>query len=235
MKEITRDRNFEKVIVEMIQNQTSAIAWHSLNGVVFKVELLAKAFRKEYGEIELIVKSGNGEDLQKVVGGNRILNLYIPSASISFSAPIKGIGSDFKIKISLPESYQFYERRENERVQPLKTMYVTFEYQKVTFKKSLFDISIGGFSIIVPRNDRLSLSKGTIFPQMTIEISGKKIKIKAECVNSFSVDRYKLDNLPYGGQKIAFRFMGMAPEDQIFINDLVAYYLKDTLPFAVNK
>lgn len=235
MKEITRDRNFEKMIVEMVQNQSSAVAWHSVNGVVTKVELLAKAFRKDYAEIEFVVKSGSGEDLQKVVGGNRILNLYIPTASISFSAPIKGISEDFRIKVTLPESYQFYERRENERVQPTKSMYATFEFQKVVYKKALFDISVGGFSIIVPRNDRLSLHKGTVLPVMTIEISGKKIKIKAECVNSFSVDRYKLDNLPYGGQKIAFKFLAMAPEDQTFINELVAHYLKDTLPFVVGK
>lgn len=235
MKEIARDRNFEKMIVEMVQNQSPAIAWHSVNGVVTKVELLAKAFRKEYSEIELVVKSGNGEELQKVVGGSRVLNLYIPQASISFSAPIKSISEDFRIKTSLPESYQFYERRENERVQPTKSMYVAFEYQKVVYKKALFDISVGGFSLIIPRNDRLSLHKGTIFPTMTIEISGKKIKVKAECVNSFSVDRYKLENLPYGGQKIAFKFLAMAPEDQTFINNLVEHYLKDTLPFAVNK
>jgi len=235
MKEIARDRNFEKMIVELVQNQNTIIAWHSVNGVVSKVELLAKAFRKDYAEIELVVKSGNGDELQKVVGSSRILNLYTPSASISFSAPIKGISENFRIKITLPESYQFYERRENERVQPSKTMYASFEFQKVVYKKSLFDISVGGFSIIIPRNDRLSLHKGTIFPSMVIEIGGKKIKVKAECVNSFSVDRYKLENLPYGGQKIAFKFLAVAPEDQTYINDLVELHLKDTLPFAVNK
>ncbi len=235
MKEIARDRNFEKIIVEIVQSQSVVVAWHSINKVVFKIELLAKAFRKEYSEIELSVKCGNGEDLQKVVGGNRVLNLYLPTASISFSSPIKIISEDFKVKISLPESYQFYERRENERVQPQKTMYVSFEYQKINYKKSLFDISTGGFSFIVPIKEKLSIQKGSVFSNMNIEMSGKKIKVKAECVNSFSVDRYKLDNLPYGGQKVAFRFIAMAPEDQIYINNLVDHYLKDSLPFVVNK
>lgn len=235
MKEIARDRNFEKLIVELVQTQAPAIAWQSLSGVVTKVELTAKAFRKEYAEIELIVKNGRGEELQKVIGGNRMINLYLPASSISFSSPVKAISEDFKIKIALPETYQFYERRENERVQPKKTMYVTFEINKVTYKKSLFDISVGGFSIIVPRTDKLSITKGSIFPQMTIEMGGKKIKVKVECANNFSVDRYKFENLPYGGQKIAFKFLAIAPEDQQIINNLIENHLKDSLPFVVNK
>ena len=235
MKEIARDRNFEKIIVETVQSQTAVIAWHSVNGVVSKCELRAKAFRKDYAEIELIVKDGKNDEFSKVLGGNRVLNIYLPASSISFSAPIKGISEDFKIKVSLPESYQFFERRENERVQTKRTSHVSFEFQKTLYKKVVFDVSTGGFSFIVPRTEKMNIAKGNVFPMMMLEVNGRKIKVKAECVNSFSVDRFKFENLPYGGHKVAFRFLTISIEDQKFLDGIVDEILKDTLPFVVNK
>ena len=59
MKEIAKDRNFESIIKDTIQNKRKVIAWHMVSGEVVKCELIAKAQRKTYNEIEFEVKQGH--------------------------------------------------------------------------------------------------------------------------------------------------------------------------------
>lgn len=225
MKEQKRGREFDRMLVEAVQDKISFFAWQSLGGVVEKCEFKIKAYRKDYGEIELEVKNENDPALAKVISGNRILNIYVPELSVSFTAGLKSITVDKKIRIHLPEEYSFYERRKHERIQPLKTCYASFELNRNLFKKSIFDISLGGIAIILPKSDKVVINKGKDFPMLILDIMGRKIKAKAICVDAITIDRYKLDSLPYGGYKIAFRFTEVAAEDRDFLVEFVTHQI----------
>lgn len=223
MKEQKRGKEFDKMIVEAIRSNYSFFAWQSLGGVVEKCELKVKAYRREYNEIELEARMENNPSLAKVISGTRVLNIYVPELSVSFSAELKGVSSDQKVKIYLPTDYSFYERRKHERLQPAKTCYVSFELNRTLMKKAIFDISLGGFAIVLPKSDKVNVVKGKEFPLLILDIYERKVKIKAECVSAISIDRFKLDSLPYGGYKIAFRFTEMSKEDREFLVDFVTH------------
>lgn len=223
MKEQKRGKDFDRMLVEAIVDNLSFFAWQALGGVVDKCEMKIKAFRKDYNELELEVVKDNEEALSKVVSGNRILNFYVPELSISFNAELKTISKDNKVKIYLPNGYSFYERRIHERVQPSKTCYISFEINKMLMKKSVFDISLGGIAIILPKTEKVIITKGKEFPLLLLDILGRRLKVKAECINAVAIDRFKLDSLPYGGFKIAFRFTGMSKEDREFLVEFVTH------------
>jgi hypothetical protein len=223
MKEQKIGKDFDRMIVEAVQGNMSFFAWQSLGGIVEKCELKVKAYRKDYGEIELDVRPEHYESLAKVISGNRVLNIYVPELSVSFSAELKNVSAEKKIKIYVPKDYFFYERRKHERIQPLKTCYVSLEINKVTMKKSIFDISLGGIAIILPKTDKVIISKGKEFPLFVLDICDRKIKVKAECTNSVAIDRFKLDSLPYGGYKIAFRFTEVSKADKEFLLEFVTH------------
>lgn len=225
MKEQRRGRDFDRMIVEAVQGNYSFFAWQSLGGVVEKCELKVKAYRKDYNEIELEVKLDQHEALAKVVSGNRMINVYVPELSVSFSTELKSVSADKKVKLFPPQEYSFYERRKHERLQPIKTCYVSFELGKMPMKKSIFDISIGGFAIILPKSDKVIVTKGKEFPLMNLDIAGRRIKVKAECVNAITIDRFKLDSLPYGGYKIAFRFTAISKEDRDYLIEFVTHQM----------
>jgi c-di-GMP-binding flagellar brake protein YcgR len=127
------------------------------------------------------------------------------------------------MKILPPEEYSFHERRKHERLQPVKTCYAAIELNKAVMKKAIYDISIGGFAIILPKSEKVNVSKGKIIPLVVLEIDGKKMKLNVECVNSVTIDRYKIDDLPYGGYKIAFRFAQVSTEDRAFLTEYVTH------------
>ncbi|AUN96602.1 PilZ domain-containing protein [Bacteriovorax stolpii] len=223
MKEQKRGKDFDRMIVEAVQGNLSFFAWQSLGGVVEKCELKVKAFRKDYNEIELEVKSEQVEILAKVISGDRMMNIYVPELSVSFSTELKSVSGGKIVKLYPPKDYSFYERRKHERLQPTKTCYVNFELNKLPIKKSIFDISIGGFAIILPKTDKVVVARGREFPLMTLDVFGRKLKVKAECINAVTIDRFKLDTLPYGGYKIAFRFMEMSKEDKEYLVEFIAH------------
>lgn len=223
MNELKKSRDFDRMIVEAVQGGYSFFAWQSIGGIIEKCELKIKAYRKDYNEIEFELGVNQEEKLAKVVSGNRKVNIYAPEMSVSFSSEIKSITEDKKIKLYLPTDYTFYDRRKQERIEPTKTCYVTFEHNKQTYRKSIFDISLGGIAIILPKSDKVLINKGKQFGVFTLDIGLKKIKVKAECTGSFNIDRFKFDNLPYGGYKVAFRFVEISKEDKAFIAEFVTH------------
>jgi hypothetical protein len=221
MKEQKRSKDFDRMIVEAVQENLSFFAWQSIGGIVEKCELKIKAYRKDYNEIELELCVGQDDKLAKVISGNRILNIYVPELSVSFSSELKSVTVDQKVKLYPPSDYAFYERRKHERVQPTKTCFVSFEHNKMMIKKSIFDFSLGGIAVILPKSDKVIITKGKAFAVFVLDIGLRKIKVKAECINSFSIDRFKFDNLPYGGFKLAFRFTEIAKEDKAFLAEFI--------------
>jgi hypothetical protein len=221
MKEQLIGKDFERMLVEAVQENLSFYAWQSIGGVVEKCEMKVKAYRKGNNEIELGVNPDQHNSLSKVISGTRIINIYVPELSISFFSELKSVSIDKKVKIFLPKVYSFYDRRKQERVQPAKPCYVNLEVNKSIMKKSIFDISIGGFAIILPKSDKVFISKGKEIPLMILDVYGRKIKVKTECVSSITIDRFKLENLPYGGYKIAFRFTGISKEDRDYLMEFV--------------
>jgi hypothetical protein len=221
MSELKRSRDFDRMIVEAIQENVSFYAWQSISGVVEKTELKIKAYRKDYNEIELEICEGEEDQMGKVISGNRILNIYVPELSVSFSSELKAVSADKKIKLYPPISYTFYERRKHERIIPVKTCHVSFEHNKQMVKKSIFDISLGGIAIVLAKSDKINIEKNKVFDNLSLSIGLKKITIKAECVSSVSIDRFKFDYLPYGGYKIAFKFIDMSKEDKKLLIDFV--------------
>lgn len=220
------------MLVEAVQGNFSFFAWQSIGGVIEKCELKVKAYRKDYNEIELEFKPEHKEAFSKVISGNRILNVYIPELSVSFSSPLKSVTAENRVKICPPSDYSFHERRKHDRLQPLKTCHVSFEVNKIVLRKSVYDISLGGIAIILPKSDKISIAKGKQFPGMVLDINGRKLKVNAECVNAMSIDRFRLDDFPYGGYKIAFRFAGMSKEDRDFLTEFVVH---ETLVSGMKK
>lgn len=213
-------KNVDRILVEVTQNNWSVFAWKSVNGVVNKCELKIKAFRKEYNEIEFEVVNKENESISDVVTGLREVNFYVPESSVSFTAVFKKTIDEFKFKVTVPTMCEYFERRKHERVKS-NNSFVIFEVNKMSYKKPMYDVSLGGFAFIIPRADKIVVKKGTVVEKCILEINNKKIPIKAECVAAVVIDRFKFDYLPYGGVKIAFRFTAISKEDKIFLAEYI--------------
>lgn len=214
-------RGFDKKIVEAVQQDFVIYGWNSLDGSITKVELKIKAYRKDYNEIELLIRKGQAHTLGELINGEKKINIYIPELSLSFVSNVKSIFQDICLKIDVPEEYSFFERRRFERVIPSKTVHTQLALTRLQTRTAVHDISVGGFSIILPKSNKILVCKGDTFKDVMIDILGRRIMVNAECVSALLIDRFKSEALPYGGYKIAFRFVDIGPEDKEFLIDYV--------------
>jgi hypothetical protein len=223
MKEQKRNKTFDKNIIECIQKNYSFYAWNSLNGVIEKCEMKGKAFRNDYGEIEFEAREGNLKQLQNVVSGDRKISIYIPEMAMSFQAPLKSILDDGKIKIVIPEEFSIHERRKHERVLLKEKCFVYFEIKPHVYKKAIYDISMGGIALIIPKTERWVDQKEISYTSIILELDGVKEKIhsKVTCTNIYSFDKFKYNELPYGGVKISFCFKEMSIENKKVLQEYI--------------
>lgn len=223
MKEHKRDKEFDKKIIECIQKNYSFYAWQSINGVVEKCEMKGKALRCEYGEIELEAREGQEHQIQNILSGNRKVSIYVPEMGMSFQSPLKSVLESAKIKITIPEDYTVHERRKHERLNPKQTCYVSLEIKSQMYKKTIYDMSMGGFAIVIPKTEKLTIPKDTVLSSVTLEFFGSKEKIRAKviCISSFSFDRFRYADLPYGGYKMAFCFKDLSVESKKLIDEFI--------------
>jgi hypothetical protein len=223
MKEQKRSSDFDKMLIAAVKNDLLFFVLRSIDGNVEKCEMRIKAYRKDYNEIELELCANEEEKLTKVISGNRILNIYVPDISVSFFAELKTITVENKIKLYLPLNYIFHNRRKHERIQLEKTCYLSFEYNNIMVRRPIYDLSIGGVSIILPKSDKIRIIKGKKYDIFVMDIGIRKIKVKSECINAFSINRFKVANLPYGGFMLAFRFTEIGIKDKEYLNEYIAH------------
>jgi hypothetical protein len=223
MKEQKRNQVFEKKIIECIQKNYSFYTWKSLNGVVEKCELKGKAIRLDYNEIELEVRDNQNNQVEKLISGDRKVSIYIAEMAMSFQAQLKSVNPDGKLKIVIPEDFAIHERRKHERINPRKSCYVSLEIKSQLFRKAIYDISIGGFAIILPKTEKHAVTKENLNSVAILELEGVKVKIRTKviCTSFFSFDRYKYSELPYGGIKVSFSFKEISEESKNVLREFI--------------
>jgi hypothetical protein len=222
MNDTTNKRDLKRILIEAITLQHSLFAWNSFNGVIEKCEMKLKAMRSDNKELEIEIAVKENKSLDDVMTGDRRFKFYLPEDSLAFEANLKVILGSKRMIVEIPGDYVFFERRRHERVTPAKTCYFSFEFKKHVYKKMLFDVSLGGVAILLPKVEKINFGDSLKFENCVLEIGARKIKVKAECVSVTFIDRYRFDYIPYGGNKVAFHFFDLAPEDKEFLVTFIA-------------
>lgn len=221
IKSQSTKKDFDKKIIEAIKKGYSAVAWNTFDGVVEKCDLKLRALRKDYSEIELECIPENVEKLKNIISGNVMVKIFIPELSISFKSKIKSATSIEKMKLAIPEEFSFYERRQHIRVNPERLSFAYISYTQHALRSQIHDISLGGFSVILAKSNKVSIEAKKKFEKVSIEVYGRKIVADIECTNSITLDNYKVESLPYGGFKVSFRFLSMNQLDREYLSDYI--------------
>ncbi len=216
------NRDFDKKIVEAITKKFPVVAWNSINSVIYKTQLTLKAYRKDYSELEFNVPEESIEEFSKLLEGGDKFRVYLPDLSIAFSLVVKQYSDPKMIKVFIPESFTFHERRNHERVKPDRLCYAYINFKNATPRVNIFDVSLGGFSVVYPKSLKVDIKEEEIYSNISLDIYGHKITGKFECVNTVSLDPHKVEALPYGGFKVAFRFVEIQSRDLDYLREFIS-------------
>ncbi|MCP4914871.1 MAG: hypothetical protein GY909_17260 [Oligoflexia bacterium] len=146
---------------------------------------------------------------------------YIPDLGIEFYSHFVNGVQRGPWWFATPETIKVHERRELERFYPMRSASVTLEKEGKTFKRKLYDISAGGFSILLSKSDIVNIKEDELFKDIKLSIDTVDLSVKAVVVKIRKAKPFKLENTPYAFKRVSFRFLDLTPRMQEQLNKLL--------------
>ncbi len=219
-KKLEKIKNI-KAVYSMLKNtkllREPLILWRFVGEqkVTAKVDLVL--VRKYRNEIVLKPRADYIEEYKQIVSVAERVNFFIPYYSLLFQCRLKGVEDSLNSIFDSPCEYAQVDRREHVRI-PLSdhskvgvliAKTVVSNDLKVNLVKSAFDMSAGGFSILVSKLDERYFVSGRTFDKVYIKIFNKPFKVKAKVVNNIAVNP-KDHDVYYPSFKISFQFLDIS-------------------------
>jgi hypothetical protein len=210
-----------KAMYSMLKNtkilREPMILWRFVGDrkVTAKVDLVL--VRKYRNEIIVKPRVDYMNEYKQIVSVAERVNFFIPYYSLLFQCNLKEVESNLCSVFDSPCEYAQVDRREHIRI-PLgdeNKVGVLVAKTKISqdlrtnLVKPCFDISGGGFSILVSKMETRFFSKGRTFDKIYLKIFDKPFKVKAKVVNNISVDPTNHEVF-YASYKVSFQFVDIS-------------------------
>lgn len=209
MSELLKISDQEKIkeeILEAFKSKYSVYAWGSFGGHIVKADLQFKSIKFNQKRIVLTPTSMSRPYLEDLLGGSGKINLAIPQMSLLFETEY--LSYDEEIVVSFPSSHHFYDRRKSQRIDPFIPMNITIKHKGITFKKACNDIAVGGFSIILTRNEMRKFDIGEIIENVEVSFPMRSLNLKVKVAGLVKMNPYQDEKNPYGGSRLSLTFEG---------------------------
>lgn len=144
--------------------------------------------------------------VDSLFGGEK-LKVFLNDVSITFHAEVLSCEEKAgTLKVSFPEVVYFQERRQDERYRPEGLLKIGYPIERgQSVKKDILDISKGGLSFLLSREDRFPFKDGEEL-SFDIHYRNQKVELPGQVVKILKVKPFVLENIPYGDRLISLRF-----------------------------
>lgn len=215
-------KRFFREVLDIIKNKYSVYAWKKTSERLLKARLDIRTVKKNNGEIHLKIDDGCRYTFKKIISGSGKIYLYVPAKLMVFSVQLYFFDDDKTVIVSFPEKLFFDDRRRNARtILDIPKIYADFKMENRVYRRTCYDISLGGLSIIFGRGDNFLLNSKNRIKEVKIIYIKSSMKITIKVVNILSLTPYMLDKFPYANKRVSFKFQDVGPEALRFINKVI--------------
>ncbi|PIK14436.1 PilZ domain-containing protein [Halobacteriovorax sp. JY17] len=193
-------------ILEAFKSKYSVYAWGSFGGHIVKADLQFKSIKFNQKRIILSPTAMSRSYLEDLLGGSGKINIAVPQMSLLFETEFMGYDDD--LIVSFPKFHKFYDRRKSERVDPFIPMNINIKHKGLTFKKSCNDIGVGGFSVILTKNEMKKFDIGEMIEDVDVSFPLKTLTLKVKVAGLVKLNPYQDEKNPYGGSRLSLTFEG---------------------------
>jgi hypothetical protein len=218
--------NIERVIQKVLRDGQIVIAWYDTPEGLLRAELKIKSLTQNRREIVLNPQPGSFFYLKQLVSGSGAINFYVPQSGLIFCSQVLKFPENGPIVIAFPDQHLFDERREGRRLDcsPIN-LWIHISDQGKSIRKKCFDLSFGGFSILFAKNESFPWGENDELKQIAIIWNKYKIFFTAKIVKIHNIDPYFLNNYPYGGKRISFKFTKTDKIQKDFLQEFHEHYI----------
>ena len=212
-------------------NEKPVICWRMINGKKVTVDVYMRVIRKFRDEFIIRPLRENGKKtLNNLLAGSEKLNLYLPSDLVLCQCDIKKVDSNGDIVLKMPEMIAQIDRRKYLRLFIDNGISASVDFSKEIsgyhkkiqkFSKNCFDISAGGFSIILSKTESKFFQNNDNLNQISLDLDGKKTQIDGMVINIFDIEPDDQNGLLYRSKKVCVQYRNLDFKQEKVINDYV--------------
>ena len=157
--------------------------------------------------------------LMNIFSGSLEVNFLVPDLSLIFQSEFVSF-DDETLSVRTTGFFKTYERRMGERIDPLVNVKVEFNIQSKMVLKEVFDLSEGGFSIVLAQSDRIKFDETEyeVKAHYLNEVHSCKVKLLEE----LKLTPFMIERCPYAGRRFSFKFIKIETKFKEKIKDMVA-------------
>ena len=226
MEKLIEDLNdILEVLKETQEKSESIFAWYVFNDHTLKVELGIQSIDDSVEEIILKPDPKSVFLVRELISGLGTINIYVPKSLLIFSAEFKNVDDEGRIKIGFPTIFKVHDRRGWDRVQLEADILATFELKGKNWNKKVFDLGSGGMSIVFNKTEHFRGELQEKIPKVTITVGEKKAFCECTIVNILQLKPYLLENCPYGGTRVSFKFDNLDKDSKEILDKVLLSHI----------
>lgn len=214
-----RPTRSSKVIFKLLnqakQRESNVILWKMVTGVKVITEIQFRTIRKFNNEIEFIPAAGTEQMVKQIVGGEEVVNFYLPHESCLFRCKVKSFSDDGILVVSFPKLLAQVDRRADIRLYASDNVPARIKFQKSfygqriqnqAFDKQIYDISAGGISFITSKMENKYFEVGDEIHNMHLCLDNHNLYLSGKILSIVEIEPDEDNGLIYKGQKICIQF-----------------------------
>lgn len=210
-KSIHKPDNYPISVVRIISNQ------------IYKSKLIISSLNERSEFVHLRVPVESRAQFEKIISGSEILSIYFDR--IQCMAQVKCLSYDDErglLTTSKPFKIIFNERREEKRLILKHKMNLLYNNEnKNLLKKIVYDLSLGGFSIVFSNIEMVRIKIGEKLLKVYFEYQGKVEYIDCSVVSRLKLKPFELESLPYAGTRVSCKFEKIDIQQELFIKAIL--------------
>lgn len=216
--------------------------WKLLGSKKYLAQVRIESIRKQRNDFCITPTEGQDRVVQELMGGQTVIDLYIPSAALVFRCKVRSTDAPFRYYLVIPDMIALVERREHPRLNVHKSQDVKINFSKTApqprsmtqhFLKDCYDVSAGGFSFFISKMEAKFFQVDDHIPLLEMKAGNWGTKASA-CVTSIrEVEPDEYNGMSYKVWRVSCRFDNLDQFSKKYIEKFIFERIKEEL-HAIN-
>ena len=244
---ILKKINDEATILSLLSSakefSSEIFIWKLIGSSKHLGQVRIESIRKARNDFCIIPESGQEQIVQKLMGSDNNIDLYIPDSSLLLRCCLKQTDAPLRYYLQLPSIVAQVDRRKSFRLNVHDESEVQLSFNKSVlvprsmsqhFHKDCFDISSGGFSFFVSKIEMKFFQASDKIPKIEIKANKWSSKVEAEVTTIREIEPDEYNGLPYKVWRVNCRFTQIDQISKKYLEKFIFERIKGEL-HVINK
>lgn len=165
------------------------------------------------------------ENVRKVLVNKDRITIFNKRRALCFYTRVKEnlLDKSFNLVLNFPDEITEFNRRMSDRVLLGNPIVVNFDTNLKKYRKNVYDLGEGGFSILFGKSEHIDLVEKAIHSNCVFYFGKNELDFSCEVVKIINIKPYEFESFPYGGTRVSFKYVNLNESNK----NLILLYMRD--------